>query len=83
MCNLFIISNSISWSEIMHQASKARGYDLTPDYYADLKTIPALFFLMILIIGNFFFMNIFVGVIVAKYNREKELGGKNHLLTEE
>jgi hypothetical protein len=38
---------------------------------------------MILIIGNFFFMNIFVGVIVAKYNREKELGGKNHLLTEE
>jgi len=20
----------------MHQASKARGYDLTPDYYADL-----------------------------------------------
>jgi len=28
-------------------------------------------------------MNIFVGVIVAKYNREKELAGKNHLLTEE
>jgi hypothetical protein len=38
---------------------------------------------LILIIGNFFFMNIFVGVIVAKYNREKELAGKNHLLTEE
>lgn len=28
-------------------------------------------------------MNIFIGVIVAKYNREKELAGKNHLLTEE
>jgi hypothetical protein len=28
-------------------------------------------------------MNIFIGVIVAKYNREKELAGKNHLLTDE
>jgi hypothetical protein len=28
-------------------------------------------------------MNIFIGVIVAKYNREKELAGKNHQLTEE
>jgi hypothetical protein len=27
-------------------------------------------------------MNLFIGVIIAKYNRERELSGKNHMLTE-
>lgn len=27
-------------------------------------------------------MNVFIGVIIAKYNRESEMGGKNYLLTD-
>jgi hypothetical protein len=37
----------------------------------------------VIIIGNFFFLNLSIGVIIAKYNREKELQAKDTLLTEE
>lgn len=37
----------------------------------------------VIVIGNFFFLNLSIGVIIAKYNREKELFAKDLLLTEE
>jgi len=82
MSTLFIISNSISWSEIMYQASKSRGKDMTPNLYGGLSVIPILFFIAIVIIGNFFISNLFIGVIIAKFNREQELFGKNFMLTD-
>ena len=82
MSTLFIISNSISWSEIMYQASKSRGQDMTPNLYGGLSVIPILFFIAIVIIGNFFISNLFIGVIIAKFNREQELFGKNFMLTD-
>jgi hypothetical protein len=41
------------------------------------------FFVSVVIIGNFFFLNLSIGVIIAKYNREKELCAKDLLMTEE
>ena len=82
MSTLFIISNSISWSEIMYQASKSRGQDMTPNLYGGLSVIPILFFIAIVIIGNFFISNLFIGVIIAKFNREQEIFGKNFMLTD-
>jgi hypothetical protein len=38
--------------------------------------------LPIVILGNFFVMNLFIGVLISKYNREKELQGKDFMLTE-
>jgi hypothetical protein len=34
-------------------------------------------------VGNFFLLNLFMGVVISKYNRERELNGKNFYLTEE
>jgi hypothetical protein len=83
MSTLYVISNSIQWSEVMFHASKTRGENLTVDYYQTISPIPALFFILIVIIGNFFLMNLFIGVIIAKYNRERELAGKDYMLTAE
>jgi hypothetical protein len=55
---------------------------MTADLYAQLSTGSILLFIVIVVFGNFFIMNIFIGVILAKYNREKELAGKNYMLTE-
>jgi hypothetical protein len=44
--------------------------------------VAAIFFILIVIIGNFFLMNLFIGVIITQYNREKELAGKDFMLTE-
>jgi hypothetical protein len=67
----------------MYQASKSRGQDMTPDLFDGLSPIPIIFFIAIVIIGNFFITNLFIGVIIAKYNREQELFGKNFMLTDE
>jgi Ion transport protein len=67
----------------MYKASKTRGIDMAPDYFKSVSIIPSLFFVMIIIVGNFFFMNLFIGVIISKYNREKELAGKDYMLTEQ
>ncbi len=48
-----------------------------------LNWITSLFFVSVIVIGNFFFLNLSIGVIIAKYNREKELFAKDLLLTEE
>jgi Ion transport protein len=55
---------------------------MTPHLYGGLTVIPILFFISIVIIGNFFVSNLFIGVIIAKYNREQELFGKNFMLTD-
>jgi len=35
-----------------------------------------------MIVANFFLLNLFVGVVISTYNREKETLGRNFLLTE-
>ena len=55
---------------------------MAADLYGQLSTGSILLFMGIVVFGNFFIMNIFIGVILAKYNREKELAGKNYMLTE-
>ncbi len=67
----------------MYQSSKSRGQDMTPDLYGGLTVIPTIFFIAIVVIGNFFITNLFIGVIIAKYNREQELFGKNFMLTDD
>lgn len=56
---------------------------MTYDIFGDLSAIPIIFFIAIVVIGNFFISNLFIGVIIAKYNREQELFGKNFMLTED
>lgn len=54
------------------------------DYVMVNKNRPywALFFIFFIIIGAFFFFNLFVGVVISTFNREKDKIGGNNLLTE-
>jgi hypothetical protein len=56
-----------------------RGSDLTPidgksKYYS-------IYFVLLIIIGAFFITNLFVGVVVSTYTREKEKLGSRFMLT--
>jgi hypothetical protein len=80
---VFVLSNSVDWSQIMFHASKTQGKDLIPTFGQDISSpLVSLFFVAIVILGNFFVMNLFIGVLISKYNREKELQGKDFMLTE-
>ena len=82
MATLFIISNSVQWRETFYTAVYARQLDVIAS--KDMQSIPSgLFFIFIIIVGNFFLLNLFTGIVISKYNRERELNGKNFLLTEE
>jgi hypothetical protein len=59
------------------------GADYAPDKTSVKSAFPAIFFVLTIIVGNFFLMNLFVGVIITKYNRQKELAGKDFMLTDE
>jgi hypothetical protein len=36
----------------------------------------------IVVLGNFFVMNLYIGVIISKYNREKDITQKDVMITE-
>lgn len=42
----------------------------------------SLFFIVFIILSNFLMMNLFSGVVVSTFNREKEIIHKNNLLSE-
>jgi hypothetical protein len=65
----------------MYQAASNRGIDYVSSNYIE-SGVEAFIFVIAVIIGNFFLMNLFVGVIISAYNREKELIGKDFMLSD-
>lgn len=39
------------------------------------------YFIIFIIVLNFFITNLFVGVVVSQYNKQKEMQGDNFMLT--
>lgn len=65
-----VLMNSITSTEIDYVSSEERS------------TIWSLFFVLFMIIGYFFFINLFIGVVVSTFNSENDKIGGNDLLTE-
>ena len=64
----------------MNRGIDSVGIDLQPKRNQNMYW--ALFYIIFIILGNFLILNLFVGVVVSTFNREKEILGKNFLLTE-
>lgn len=54
-----------------------------PDYVPVDKSASEwlLFFVLFIILGSFFIQNLFVGIVITTFNREKERLGKSYLMT--
>jgi len=63
----------------MHYAMASRGVNFVPRQYS--SPYFSIFFIVFTIVGSFFISNLFVGVVVSTYNREKEKLGSHFLLT--
>jgi len=74
------MSTTEGWIDVMNRGIDAVGIDKQPKTNENIYW--ALFFMMFIILGNFLLLNLFVGVVVSTFNREKEILGKNFLLTE-
>jgi len=72
---------TIGWAHEMYVAMGTRGLHMTKRPYS--KESLSIFFIVYILVCSFFILNLFVGVIITTYNREKEKLGKNFLLTEQ
>ncbi|XP_057193158.1 sodium channel, voltage-gated, type I like, alpha b isoform X2 [Triplophysa rosa] len=70
------------WMDIMYAAVDSRNLEQQPDYESNLYMY--LYFVIFIIFGSFFTLNLFIGVIIDNFNQQKKkLGGQDIFMTEE
>ncbi|XP_027504320.1 sodium channel protein type 5 subunit alpha-like [Corapipo altera] len=70
------------WMDIMYAAVDSREINEQPKFEASLHMY--IYFVVFIIFGSFFMLNLFVGVVISNFNQQrKKLGGKDLFLTEE
>nr|XP_015209750.1 PREDICTED: sodium channel protein type 4 subunit alpha-like isoform X1 [Lepisosteus oculatus] len=70
------------WMEIMYAAVDSRGLEEQPIKESNLYMY--LYFVIFIIFGSFFTLNLFIGVIIDNFNQQKrKLGGQDIFMTEE
>jgi hypothetical protein len=79
MLTLFKMCTTEGWIDIMWSGVDARGSNLEPK--RDYKIEWVFFFIMFIIFGSLFILNLFVGVVINTFDSEKDKLGKNYLLT--
>jgi voltage-dependent calcium channel L type alpha-1D len=66
MLTLFGISTLEGWPTVMYQATQSTDVDRGPKFNA--SPLYAYYFIAFILIGTYFFLNFFIGVLFLKYN---------------
>ncbi|XP_059418520.1 sodium channel, voltage-gated, type I-like, alpha [Carassius carassius] len=70
------------WMPIMYAAVDSRKVEEQPEYEVNLYMY--LYFVIFIILGAFFTLNLFIGVIIDNFNQQKKkFGGQDIFMTEE
>ncbi|PKK32317.1 sodium channel protein type 5 subunit alpha, transcript variant X1 [Columba livia] len=70
------------WMDIMYAAVDSRECEEQPEWESNLYMY--LYFVIFIIFGSFFTLNLFIGVIIDNFNQQKKkLGGQDIFMTEE
>ncbi|KAL3665815.1 hypothetical protein V7S43_009242 [Phytophthora oleae] len=81
MLTFFEISTTEGWADVMMAAIDNNGIGMQP--IRDNNMVWALFFVLFIMVGSFFVVNLFVGVIIDNFNRMKAALGGDFMLTPE
>lgn len=81
MLTFFEISTTEGWVDVMVTAIDATDIDMQP--VRDHNMNWAFFFVAFIMVGSFFVVNLFVGVIIDNFNRMKAALGGDFMLTPE
>jgi Ion transport protein len=82
LLSLFEIATLEMWLDYMYYAVDATGVGLQP--LRDHNPVACMYFIMFIIVGSFFVLNLFVGVAIDKFNvMQAEHLGHNVFLTPE
>ena len=79
LLTLFILQSTEGWIATMYDSADAVGIDMQPvQDHSAYFAIPYTIVLMVIV--SLLFMNLFVGIVIAAFDKEKELMSFNHLL---
>ncbi|XP_038156476.1 sodium channel, voltage gated, type XII, alpha a [Cyprinodon tularosa] len=80
--SLLQVATFKGWMEIMNAAVDSRGVEEQPS--REINLYMYLYFVIFIIFGSFFTLNLFIGVIIDNFNQQKrKLGGQDIFMTEE
>ncbi|KAM4622410.1 sodium channel protein type 4 subunit alpha [Discoglossus pictus] len=80
--SLLQVATFKGWMDIMYAAVDSRDVEEQPEYEINLYMY--LYFVIFIIFGAFFTLNLFIGVIIDNFNQQKKkFGGKDIFMTEE
>ncbi|KAM8933347.1 sodium channel protein type 2 subunit alpha-like isoform 2-T2 [Pelodytes ibericus] len=80
--SLLQVATFKGWMEIMYAAVDSRKVEEQPKYEENLYMY--LYFVIFIIFGSFFTLNLFIGVIIDNFNQQKKkFGGQDIFMTEE
>ena len=77
MMTLFIVSSLEGWPDIMYHSLDIVGEDKGPLFENSVEQ--SIFFIVFILIGSFFFLNFFIGVLFLKYTQAKNNETKGYL----
>ncbi|XP_076844007.1 sodium channel protein type 4 subunit alpha A [Brachyhypopomus gauderio] len=80
--SLLQVATFKGWMDIMYAAVDSREVEDQPIY--EINVYMYLYFVIFIVFGSFFTLNLFIGVIIDNFNRQKQkLGGDDLFMTEE
>ncbi|XP_033025397.1 sodium channel protein type 4 subunit alpha-like [Lacerta agilis] len=80
--SLLQVATFKGWMDIMYAAVDSREVEEQPEYEVNLYMY--IYFVIFIIFGAFFTLNLFIGVIIDNFNQQKKkFGGKDIFMTEE
>jgi len=80
MITLFNVMTTEGWIGVMWSAVDSNEIDLQP--VKNNKQNSIFFFILFMVVGSLFILNMFVGIVINVFNKEKETLQMNHLLTQ-
>ncbi|KAM6898606.1 sodium channel protein type 4 subunit alpha A [Lycodopsis pacificus] len=79
--SLLQVSTFKGWMDIMYAAVDSREVEEQPSYEINLYMY--IYFVIFIIFGSFFTLNLFIGVIIDNFNQQKKKINKDLFMTEE
>ena len=76
MMTLFIVSSLEGWPDIMYHSLDIVGENKGPKFENSVEQ--SIFFIVFILIGSFFFLNFFVGVLFLKYTQANKAETKGY-----
>ncbi|CAF1639120.1 unnamed protein product [Rotaria magnacalcarata] len=68
---LFQVATFKGWIDILADASDAKEVDVQPEY--EINVYILLYFVLFIIFGSFFTLNLFIGVVIDNFNQQKRM----------